>query len=267
MINEYLNDNINAENIHIYDTIGSTNTLAKEMALSGAPHGTVVIANEQTAGRGRFGRKFYSPMGSGLYMSIILDTSKLNQSDITRLTCYAAVITCKAIEECQGALCKIKWVNDLYIEDKKVCGILAEGVSSKRNGSIDKIIVGIGININTREFPEEIKDIATSIAYKPILIDDKILASCPKAEDIRDRIAAAIINCFFAEDGDFDNEKLMAEYKSKQMIIGKKVIVISGKDKYEATAIDIDDEGRLIVRKEDGEAESIFSGEVSIKLG
>ena len=252
-IKPYLNKEMYADNLHIYNCIESTNKTAKEMAVSGCPNGTVVVADSQTAGRGRFGRKFYSPSGSGLYISIVLRADKVPLSDVVMITSAAAVIVSKVIEECTGVKCGIKWVNDLYINDKKVCGILTEGVTDFESGHIEWVVVGIGVNIDTRDFPDEINQIATSI------IDGKADGT------LRNRIAAGIINEFVADNAFTNEQSIMAEYRERQILIGQMVRVVNGNTTYDAYVLDVDDAGRLIVKKDTGEVEKLFCGEVSVK--
>lgn len=132
----------------VYDTIDSTNKAAKELAISGAGHGTAVIADRQTAGRGRYSRSFYSPSGSGLYMSLILRPSLLQFDDPTAITAFAAVAVSDAIQAVTGKQAGIKWVNDLFLNGKKVCGILTEAVTDFESGNIEWIVLGIGTNVS-----------------------------------------------------------------------------------------------------------------------
>ena len=141
----YLGVDVDDEQIHIYQSLASTNDTAKEMAKNGCAHGTVVIADSQTAGRGRFNRQFYSPGSTGLYMSIVIDADKYALKESTLLTPFVAVIVSRVIHKVTDKKCGIKWVNDLYLEDKKVCGILTEGIMEA--SKISKFVVGIGINV------------------------------------------------------------------------------------------------------------------------
>lgn len=241
------------DNIYIYESLESTNKTAKELATQGCQHGTVVIAHSQTAGRGRFGRSFYSPAETGLYMSIVLDAKYLKLKDITLITSATSVITSRVIENVTGKKCGIKWVNDLILNGKKVCGILTESVTNTQTGQIDRVVVGIGININTKDFPEDICDIATSI------IDDS------QQNNVRDQIAEGIIT-YFRDDNTFNDEKrIMDEYREKQILLGQMITVFNSNENYEAKALDVDNKGRLVVQKADGTCEALFSGEVSVR--
>jgi len=154
------------------------------------------------------------------------------------------------------AMPQIKWVNDIFIDGKKVCGILTEAVTDFESGCIQWIVVGIGINFTTSdtEFPEEIRHIAGSIFL------DK------RPNITRNTLAAGIINRILNLENDYDSELTLSKYKNRLMMLGKKVTVTGLKEVFEAIVIDIDDEARLIVRKDNGEITSLFTGEVSIKI-
>ncbi|MCL2838618.1 MAG: biotin--[acetyl-CoA-carboxylase] ligase [Oscillospiraceae bacterium] len=253
----YLTNKEHEANIHILKSVDSTNNAAKEMAIAGAAHGTVIIAETQTAGRGRYGRSFYSPPLGGLYMSIILRTKFLGLTDTTHITASAAVAVCRAIETVTGVAPKIKWVNDIFLDDKKICGILTEAVTDFESGSIDWIVIGMGINVTTNDFPDDVQNIATSIFA---------VGSNDDNATVRSRIAAELINIFLSPDSQIFDPKIYAEYKEKSMLIGRTVTVIGSDEPYEATAIDIDEQCRLIVRKSNNSITALSTGEVSVKL-
>ncbi len=152
------------DRIHVFRSLESTNLTAKKMALDGAPTGTVVIAEEQTKGRGRMGRSFYSPPSGGIYISFILQP-RFDASKSVLITTAASVAVCKAIENVTGISCRIKWVNDVYLGEKKICGILTEAVTDFESGRIEYVVLGIGINYNTAQsaFPSELSGIAGSL--------------------------------------------------------------------------------------------------------
>lgn len=231
----------------VYDCTSSTNALCKELPPSDTP--TVIVAKEQTSGRGRFDRRFDSARDAGLYMSICYMPKRgLSPAEITAT---AGVAVCLAIERQTGDIPKIKWVNDIYFEGKKLAGILAEGVFSA-DGTLSRAIVGIGINIKKRSFPEEIKNIATSIedAYGMTV-------------DIN-RLCADTVNLFFSLLE--DTPHTMSLYKSLSLVIGKPITVHTNDGCYEALAKDIDDSGNLIILLENGDERKICSGEISIRL-
>ena len=216
----------------------STNRVAKELARQGAPHGTAVLAKRQTAGRGRLGRQFFSPEG-GLYLSVIL-RPQCPVEDRALITPMAAVAVYRVLEGNLGVFPGIKWVNDLYLQGKKLCGILCEGCG-------DAVIVGIGLNLYTPEggFPAEIPAIA--LDPWPGLVDVQELAT-----DIRN---------YLLDPGPF-----LQEYRSRCLTVGKNVTVhpVQG-EPYAAQALEIDDRCRLVVER-DGHRETLDSGEVSVRF-
>ena len=247
------NKNDFTDKIITHDSLQSTNNTAKEMAISGAEHGMVVIANSQEFGRGRYDRQFYSPPG-GIYMSIILHPERLSFVIPTLITVLAAVAVCEAVETLTKKSLCIKWVNDLYSNGKKVCGILTEAVTDFESGNIQWAVVGIGVNFNTKEddFPDDLRNIAGSILSN-------------KNQTItRNQLIAEIINEILYYSA-CDREKILDKYKKRLMMLGKKILVVSTNDEYAATAVDIDDIGRLIVRTGNNEIRSLSAGEIRMK--
>ena len=255
----YLDETVDTDRIHIHQCLASTNDTAKIMAREGCAHGTAVIADKQTAGRGRFNRNFYSPEGTGLYMSIVLDVDKLSLDDYSLLTPLVAVITSRVIHSRTGKKCGIKWVNDLYLEDKKICGILTEGVMN--GNAISKFVVGIGINISTSEFPDEICNIAGALASKNDLSESYF--------ELRSNIASGLINKLTKEYPFDDLANLMDEYRANQILIGEMVNVLDIKEHYIARVLEVDSKGCLKVERVEGELagkiEVLNSGEVSLR--
>ena len=249
----YLNEEFKNISIALYKTIGSTNTEAKLLAVKNAGHGTTIIAEEQTEGRGRFGRSFFSPADSGIYMSIIL-RPELNIENSVLVTTAAAVAVCKAVEKFTNASARIKWVNDIFIDDKKVCGILTEAVTNFESGMMDSIVVGIGLNVKTKneDFPLELQDRAGSV------LDDEHYS-------IRNQLAAEIINNVLNIAGNLKDKSFMQEYKDRSMILGERILYKKDNDWQEGCALDIDNYGGLIVYTSDGQKLTLNSGEVSIK--
>lgn len=242
--------------ISVFSSVTSTNTILKEMAEQGAKEGTVIIAEEQTAGRGRTGKQFYSPKGTGIYISILLRPD-IPAEESLFLTTSAAVATARAIEDVSDKRALIKWVNDIYLEDKKTCGILTEGAFNVETGKLDYAIVGIGINICIPDggFPDNIKDIATAIF-------DKQTDSINK----RSILIANLLDYFMEYHKDFKSKSYVKEYIERSMIIGKTITVIEGSKTSVAKAIDIDKNCRLKVQFEDGTTKWLSSGEVSTKI-
>ncbi len=242
--------------ISVFSSVTSTNTILKEMAEQGAKEGTVIIAEEQTAGRGRTGKQFYSPKGTGIYISILLRPD-IPAEESLFLTTSAAVATARAIEDVSDKRALIKWVNDIYLEDKKTCGILTEGAFNVETGKLDYAIVGIGINVCIPDggFPDNIKDIATAIF-------DKQTDSINK----RSILIANLLDYFKEYYKDFKSNSYVKEYIERSMIIGKTITVIEGSKTSVAKAIDIDKNCRLKVQFEDGTTKWLSSGEVSTKI-
>ncbi len=212
----------------------------------------VILAKSQTSGRGRLNRKFYSPKNSGVYMSVLIKPN-LSISKSVNLTTFTAVIIANAIEKLCGSPVQIKWVNDLFINGKKVCGILTEAVQDFEKGKLKHAIIGIGINLYGNDFHSEIKDIATSIENEST---KKIDAN---------KLIALIVDGLLNGERELKNGEFLKEYKARQIIMNKKIKVYSGNDCYEATAIDVLDNGALLVDK-NGEKIALNSGEISIKI-
>ena len=251
-IKPFLKDEFNEIPITVYKTINSTNTEAKILATSNAKHGTVILSEEQTNGRGRMGRNFYSPAESGIYMSIILKPN-LNIADSVLITTATAVAVCLAIDKFTKFESKIKWVNDIFINDKKVCGILTEAVTDVESGTINSVIVGIGLNVKTELFPTEIKDIAGSIFNS----NDNSF--------IRNQLAAEIINNVLSMCNKLEDRNFLKIYKERSMIIGEKIRYSKNNQWFEGYAEDIDDFGGLVVFHDDGYKEILHSGEISVR--
>ena len=239
-----------------FDSTDSTNTRAKALAQQGAPHGTVLIADHQTGGRGRMGRNFHSPSGFGIYMSVILRPG-CAPADLMHLTCAAAVAMCDAVETSCGFRPGIKWTNDLVFGGRKLAGILTE-LALTPGGSVDYAIVGIGINCCQKEtdFPEEIRAIAGSLEYVS-----------GKRFD-RAKIAAAMMDALYRMDQELLNQKqeTLARYRRDCATLGKEVSVLKADGiPRHGRAVDMDDEGALVIRFSDGTTEHVNSGEVSIR--
>jgi len=234
----------------------STNTLAKRLAAQGCAAGHVIIAEGQTEGRGRLGRAFFSPRGSGLYMSVVL-RPKGELASPELITTAAAVAVCRAIEEVAAANPEIKWVNDVLVGGRKVCGILTEGAASP-SGGIEYAVLGIGINLAAPAggFPPEIADVAGALfEYEP-------------PSDIFERAAAAVLENFaklYLLPG-ASRDEIVRSYKLYCSTPGKHVEVIRGNERRPALALALDDSLRLIVRyDEGGETEALSFGEISVK--
>ena len=233
--------------------VNSTNQYLKEADKDELQSGHVVIADEQMSGRGRRGRTFVSAKGEGVYFSILLKLSGQDH-DLRLLTVCAAVAVAKAIENICDTKAAIKWVNDIFLGGKKVCGILTEATLSAELQELDTIILGIGIN--TGEIPEEIKDIATSLQQESSIYG------------IRNTLVAEVLNQFekvyldYTERG--KKKGILRDYEERLFIKGKQIFVINSKGDYPVIVQGIDDTGGLIVRTEKGNVEHITSGEIRL---
>lgn len=237
--------------VYLYDTLESTNQTAKQLALDGAPHGTLVLAGCQSAGRGRLGRSFASPAGKGVYMTLLLRPD-VSAASAQAVTASAAVAVCRAVEARCGLALAIKWVNDLYYRGKKVCGILTEASADFESGRVEWLAVGIGLNLTTSpaDWPAPLRATAGSLypdgpapVSRAALAGDiarELLALCPA----------------------FD---CLDEYRARCFVPGHWVTVCTGAESYAAQAICIDDAGCLVVERENGRREALRHGEVSIR--
>ena len=238
--------------LEIHGLLDSTNNRAKSLAAAGAVHGTAVIADSQSGGKGRLGRSFFSPEHSGVYMTVILRPD-CTPDKAGLLTSLAAVAAARAVEKVSGVDVKIKWVNDLYLNEKKICGILTEGGLGLEAGRLEYAAVGIGINVNRMEFPPELREIATSVGNESGASPD------------RNRLIAEILNELDALYGDLETGAFLEESRRRSNVIGREVTVIEGEKRYPAKAVDIDGQGRLVIETEEGRT-CLNYGEVSLKL-
>ena len=237
------------------EKVSSTNELAKELAQKGAAQGTVVIAEEQTGGKGRLGRVWYSPPGQGLWFSVIL-RPEISPVDASKLTLISAVGVARTIRELTRIPAGIKWPNDVLIDQRKVCGILLE--MSAEIDKINYIVVGVGVNVNLDEakIPAEIDGVAISLAEQE------------KLKVTRVELLAALLNNldnlyqeFLA--GKFS--EILTSWKEMSVTLNRWVRVISGSETEEGIAFDLDDDGALILMKDDGSVKRILSGDVSVR--
>lgn len=244
------------ERFHWVDQTGSTNDDLKVLARQGAPHGTVLIADRQSGGHGRMGRSFHSPGDVGIYFSILLRPD-CQPGQLMHLTCATAVAMCDAVEQAASFRPGIKWTNDLVCGKHKLGGILTElGLSAK--GGVDYAIIGIGINCCQKksDFPQEIRDIAASL-------------SMVTGRDIdRAAVAAAMMDTLAAMDRNLLRSKaeILDRYRKDCITIGQEISLLRvGEAVRHGKAIDMDDDGCLIVAFEDGHRETVSSGEVSVR--
>lgn len=232
----------------------STNTRVRALAEAGAPEGTVVVAAAQTAGRGRVGKTFHSPAGTGLYMSILLRPA-LELRDALLITTAAAVAVTDAIAQVVGCRAEIKWVNDVYVGEKKVCGILTEAALAETGGGLRYAVLGIGINVGMPQggFPSALAEIAGA------------LVPCGGAA-LRAPLAAAVLDRFFTLYPQLGAPVIYDAYAARSLLVGRQIEVLRGDMHMPATALGIDRDFHLLVRYADGQTASLAAGEVSARL-
>ena len=240
--------------IEVRECVTSTNVVLKEEAELGENEGRILISKKQLDGRGRKGRVFYSPENTGIYMSILL-RPKCNVNEALFITTASAVAVANTIEEFTEEDVRIKWVNDIYINNRKVSGILTEASIDFETNSLNYVVVGIGVNVSIPEdgFNDNIKDIAGAIFKENI------------SNKIKCRIIAQIINRFFDFYNELDRKNFMKDYKDKSILTGKKIKLILADKKEVGIVIGIDDEAKLVVKLKNGEIKSYSSGEVDIE--
>ena len=241
--------------IHHFPCVESTNTLAKSLAAQGAPNGTVLIADAQSGGRGRMGRSFHSPQGTGIYLSLIL-RPECPASALMHLTCATAVAVCSGLESACGMRPGIKWTNDLVWQSKKLGGILTE-LSIGASGMVDYAVVGIGINCLQQEndFPEDIRDIAASLS----MATGKAVSRSTAASALLialEQMSRQLLT---------HKEATMIDYRQDCITLGREISVSNANGVQYGTALDIDDDGALLVSFSDGRQEYVSAGEVSIR--
>ncbi|WP_147623331.1 biotin--[acetyl-CoA-carboxylase] ligase [Treponema denticola] len=258
--------------IEVFKTIDSTNTEAKRRLTSSSRaesfHGTVLFAEHQSAGRGRFSRSFYSPKGAGLYFSLIFCPSipARTEKEVPASALYTAIsaaVICRCLKAL-GFAPQIKWVNDIYLNGKKICGILSEGIIDMETSSVQAVIIGIGLNVKESNFPPELKNKAGSLFTEagPSFSE----AEVPSLN--RNVLASSIISSLIeALYGLHSQNTLMEEYKSLSLLTGKKVRVLPFAGiPYQALVLGISDLGHLIIETDDGKKNELISGEVSLNL-
>lgn len=256
-ISAFVNDK--TVSIKFFDVIDSTNTQAKRdlNEFSGKElHKRVYVASKQTAGRGRLGRAFFSPENSGVYLSIIYSKNAITKPAL--FTASAAVAVCRAIQKIFAVDSKIKWVNDVYVDGAKVCGILTEGVANFETGLIESAVIGIGINIQkNKDLPSELENVAGSIISSE--------ESCKRAE-----FTAQVINemLLILDGGQEKIQEAMKEYKERSILIGRQIefspVIDQVEKNYSCLVQDITEDAKLVVKMPDGEIRNLESGEISI---
>lgn len=239
--------------ITLFDELDSTNTYLKKLARAGAPEGRVIIARQQSAGRGRLGRSFYSA-AEGLYISVLI-RPHMKAESMVFVTAMTAVAMARAIERTVDADAVIKWVNDIFVRGKKVCGILCESAFDA-DALSEYVVIGAGVNITEPSggFPADISAVAGA------------LLPHGSGQELRSRLAAAFLEELFSEYAHIDSRSFLDEYRRRSMVTGKSVYVISPTLARHGKAIAIDDDCRLVVRFDDGTTEHVSTGEISVRV-
>lgn len=240
-------------NMTIYSEIDSTNTAAKKLASEKAPDGTVVIADRQTAGRGRLGRSFVSPSGTGIYMSLLL-YPKYGLECAPLITSAAACAVAEAIDEVCGCSVNIKWVNDLYLNGRKICGILTEASLGLEMKNLDHAVIGIGVNVRSVKgvFGEELENIATSIEDETGVKAD------------RNVLCGVMLNKLESCLSKVEDRSFLGEYRRRELLTGNTITANVGGETLRGIAMGIDDNANLIIKLPDGKLKKLSSGEASL---
>lgn len=253
-IKAYLRDDLRERLIiNTVRSAGSTNRDVKNKAIAGEKEGYVLASGHQTEGRGRLGRSFFSPEDTGVYMSILLRPS-VKPQDATLITTAAAVSVCEALEALGADTPSIKWVNDIFIKGRKVCGILTEAGFDIENNLLDYAVLGVGLNVYAPEggFPRELSDIAGAVFKE-------------KREDLRNRFIALFLNSFFKWYEDLEGRNHIAEYSRRCFVVGREVDIICGDNITRGTALSLDENCGLKVKLISGETVTVSSGEISVR--
>lgn len=255
ILNHLSQDNPWREQIQFYDTITSTNDVLKQLALQNAPNGTVLVADSQTGGRGRLGRTFLSPSGVGIYLSVLLRPCCMPM-ELMHLTCACACAACSAIEQSAGFRPGVKWTNDIVFNNRKLAGILTE-LGLKQDGSTAYAIIGIGINCAQRpeDFPPDIREIAGSLKMASGREIDRALVAAKMIDAFCDMSQVLLTN----------KKQIMERYRRDCITLGQEVSLVRGDEILHGKALDVDEEGALIVKYRDGTVETVNSGEVSVR--
>ncbi|MBQ6181109.1 MAG: biotin--[Ruminococcus sp.] len=252
-ISSKLNTRSLGRNIFVLDETGSTNNDAKEKAAAGAPHGTVVIADRQTMGKGRLGRSFISPSGTGVYISVVI-RPEISVENAGLITAAAAVAAAEAVEKLCRRDVSIKWVNDLYINGKKICGILTEASMGLEMKSLEYAVIGIGINVRSVKsfFDDELSSIATSIEDETGVRPD------------RNELCAELLDRLEYWLDSVETRKFLPEYRRREYLTGKLITANVGGVTVTGSAVGIDNNANLMVEMPDGEIRRFNSGEANL---
>lgn len=236
--------------IFVHPELGSTNNEAKRLLAQGFAGQGLILAESQQAGRGRRGRSFFSPRGSGIYMTLILQPGAAAES-ILPLTTMAAVAVTEAIEQLCGLRPEIKWVNDVYLQSKKICGILTEAESGLEAGVVSSVVVGIGINVHATDFPPQIQESACALNCRGLR---------------RNRLIAEVANRLLDLAANPADHSYLDSYRGHSMVLGREITYQERGGEIRARAIGVDELGGLEIELADGSRQVLRSGEISLRL-
>lgn len=236
--------------VTVLDCVDSTNSEAKRRAAAGAEGTELIVAARQTAGRGRMGRAFYSPADTGLYMSLLTPCPEGFERAVYSTTAAATAVV-RAIERLTPLRPMIKWVNDIYLDGRKICGILAEAVTDPVTGAFSGVVTGVGVNLKTADFPPELERIASSLG---------------EAAPDRCALAAAVTNELLAITEALPDRSFLEHYRSRSLVLGRRITYTSDGREHGALAVGIDEQGGLVVRPDGGGLIILSSGEISLRL-
>ncbi len=254
-IQKYLKESLPPLELAVLPSVDSTNSFLREKANAGAQEGLIILSNQQSAGRGRRGRSFFSPGETGVYFSILLRPTHYSPQESVQITTMAAAAMCEAIEEVSEEMPRIKWVNDIFINGKKICGILTEASVGLETGLLDYAILGVGLNVYPPQegFPAELKNIAGTVFEAP-------------RKDMKNRLVAAFLNHFMDYYSTAPKSAYVEQYRRYSLVLGQSVTVVRDSGNREAVVCGIDDECHLLVRYSDGEQDCLSCGEIQIHL-
>lgn len=247
-IRQHLNKNLQSSSVFVFKELDSTSNEGKRMLANGFTGEAMIASEGQSDGRGRYGRFFYSPGRTGLYLTFLLQINA-SLSDATSLTAGAAVAAVRAIRALTGKEAWIKWVNDIFLNGRKIGGILTEAVSDFETGMVQSVLVGIGLNVTTVDFPEELQEIAGSLGPSCIT---------------RSRLAAEIANQLLPFAKDLSSKGYLSDYRRYSMVLGEPIEYTRDGKTFSGTAVSIGDDFGLTVVRDDGQREILRSGEVHI---
>ena len=239
--------------VRVEETVASTNTEVKRLAEGGGAEGMVLIAQRQTQGRGRLGRSFWSPRGTGLYLSVLL-RPRFPAEQALSITTAAAVAAAQAVDALTGERSQIKWVNDVYLRGRKVCGILTEAAVDFETGGLQYAVLGMGVNVEPPAggFSPELRGVAGAL----------FAGKAPAGA--RARLAAEFLNRFFALYGALPARPFMDEYRERSLLTGLDVTYTQGSETGRCRVLGVDGEARLLVRLPDGRERAFSTGEVQV---